>query len=90
MRYRYRDPFKLIPKKDYIEYLYSTVFNTKDFNRHIDITADSIGIHRDIVYDVVTSYWIDIAMVINSYQKTLTKINIYGFFSLKLLKGKRL
>ena len=90
MGYWSKEPYKLIPKKDYIDYLQKTVFNTEDFNKHIDITADSLGIHRDIVYDVVTSYWIDIAMVINSYQKKLTKINIYGFFSLKLLKGNRL
>jgi len=84
---RFKLPFKLMPNEDYIEYLHSYVFNTEHFNKHIDLTASSLDIHRDIVYDVVTSYWIDIALVINAYHKKATKINIYGFFSLKILKG---
>ena len=81
---------KNIPRKNLKEYLHNEVFNTTEFNTHIEQTAFNLQLHKQIVRDVVVSYFTNIAIAINTVRKIKTKINVYGFFSIWIEKGRRI
>lgn len=80
----------LIDKKQADAYLKQEVFDTEEFNLHVERTAGSLDLHPQLVKDVLVSYWTNIFYVLNTVQKFNLKINVYGFFSLVYLKGKNL
>ena len=66
------------------------MFDTADFNMHVEQTAAVLDIDPKIVKDVLVSYWTNIFYVLNTVQKFNLKINVYGFFSIVYMKGKNL
>ena len=66
------------------------VFDTPSFKEHIKEVSYLTKIDEQIVQDVLLSYFKNIMKVLNTYQRITTKINIYGFLSLFIQKGKHL
>lgn len=80
----------MIPKDRADTYLKENVFDTADFDLHVERTANSLDLDKQIVRDVLISYWSNIFYLLNTVQKINLKINVYGFFSLVYMKGKNL
>jgi hypothetical protein len=80
----------LVSKAKAQKYLREQVFDTADFNAHVEQTAAVLDINPEIVKDVLVSYWTNIFYVLNTVQKINFKINVYGFFSINYMKGKTL
>lgn len=66
------------------------VFNIVSFNKHIVEVSLKTKINEKIVEQVLKSYFTNILIVINTIRKIKTKINVYGFFSIIIEKGKRI
>ncbi len=73
--------------KDLLE---QDVFITAHFNKHIIEVSLKTKIDEKIVEQVLKSYFTNILIVINTVRKIKTKINVYGFFSIFIEKGKRI
>lgn len=89
-KYWFKDELKNIPKDNLKRYLHDMVFSTPEFNLNVKQTAQNLNIDEKIAYDVLVSYFTNIALVINTVRKIKTKINIYGFFSITVEKGRRI
>jgi hypothetical protein len=89
-KYSFRQVLKNIPKDKAKEYLHTNVFDTAEFNIHVQRVAFNLKLDERIVRDVLVSYFTNIMLLINSKRKLKTKINVYGFFSLIVEKGNRL
>ena len=81
---------KNIPKHKLKEYLNNEVFNNEAFKLHVKQVAFNLEIDEKIVKDVLVRYFTNVALVINTVRKIKTKLNIYGFFSLLIEKGRKL
>jgi hypothetical protein len=71
------------------EYLQGNVFDTDNFKEHVSQVAINLNIDESIVRDVLVSYFTNIFYLINTVRKIKTKINIYGYFSLTVERGRR-
>lgn len=72
------------------ELLEKDVFSKVHFNKHIVEVSLKTKIDEKIVEQVLKSYFTNILIVINTVRKIKTKINVYGFFSIFIEKGKRI
>lgn len=79
-----------VPKEKADTYLREQVFDTSEFNVHVERTAAVLDVDPQIVKGVLVSYWSNIFYLLNTVQKVNLKINVYGFFSLVYTKGKNL
>lgn len=73
--------------KDFLE---KEIFASNHFLSHVKEVSYKTNIDEEIVKDVLRSYFTNIHLVINTVRKIKTKINIYGYFSLFIHKGKRI
>lgn len=71
------------------EYLQVNVFDTDNFKEHVSQVAINLNVGESMVRDVLVSYFTNIFYLINTVRKIKTKINIYGYFSLTVEKGRR-
>ncbi len=88
-KYFFRRPLKIFTKQECSEYLNRNVFDTPEFEDHVNQVAVNINIDQRIVKDVLVSYFTGVMLLINSTRKIRTKINIYGYFSIIVEKGDR-
>lgn len=88
-KYYFDIELKNISKEKLKEYLHNEVFKSDAFKLHVKQVAFNLKIDESIVKDVLVSYFTNVALVINTVRKIKTKINIYGFFSLTVEKGKK-
>ena len=88
-KYIFREPLKNISKENINSYLAKNVFETNDFQKHVNQVALNLKIDESIVRDVLISYFTNVMYIINTTRKLRTKINIYGFFSIVIDKGNR-
>lgn len=88
-KFYFNKELKNLPHDYLREYLHNEVFTTVEFNTHIEQTASILQLNTEIVRDVVTSYFTNIILVINTVRRVQTKINVYGFFSIWIEKGRR-
>ncbi len=80
--------FRNIYKKDIKILLEEEVFSNEQFIEQVKYVSLKTNIDEKIVKEVLTSYFTNILIVINSIRKVTTKINVYGFFSLIIRKGR--
>lgn len=88
-KYSFKEPLKNIPKDKAREYLDKQVFSTEHFKKHVDQVATNLKLSPELVNDVLVSYFTNVFFMLNTTRKIKTKINLYGFFSLSVLKGDR-
>ena len=79
-----------LTKQQIMKLLDEDVFITVHFNKHIVEVSLKTKIDEKIVEEVLKSYFTNILIVINTVRKIKTKINVYGFFSIFIEKGKRI
>ena len=77
-------------KSQVIKMLEEDVFSKDDFIEHVKEVSLKTKIDERIVKDVLKSYFTNIVFVMNRVLKVKTKINIYGFLSLIIGKGRRI
>ncbi len=80
--------FRNIFKKDIKILLEEEVFSNQQFIDQVKQVSLKTKMDEKIVKEVLTSYFTNILIVINSIRKVVTKINVYGFFSLTIKKGR--
>lgn len=88
-KYYFRMPLPILTRKECSEYLHKNVFDTPEFEVHVNQVAVNLKIDQRIVKAVLISYFTNVMILINSTRKIKTKINIYGFFSIIVEKGDR-
>lgn len=86
----HRYDFPLLNKTQIKDVLHNDAFDLEEFDRHVKEVAFKTKIDEEIVRSVIESYFTNIVLVINSVRKLKTKINVYGFLTLFVEKGKRL
>lgn len=89
-KYYFKHDLTHMAHKEHMNFLNKEVFETEEFNKDIEQVAQNMKINKEIVRDVVVSYFYNIFKVINTVRKIKTKINIYGYFSLLVEKGSRI
>ena len=82
--------FKNMTKKQIKYMLEREVFSKDKFKQHVLETSHKTKIDIVIVEKVLKNYIFNVVLVINTVRKIKTKINIYGFFSLIVEKGKNI
>ena len=88
-KYYFRKPLQNFTRQECSEYLHKNIFDTPEFEVHVNQVAVNIKIDKRIVKAVLVSYFTNVMILINSTRKIKTKINIYGFFSIIVDKGDR-
>lgn len=65
-------------------YLNEEVFKKQDFINNIQEVADAEDKHYDVIYTVISLYFVDIFydIIINIQERIMVKINIYGYLFL--------
>ena len=65
-------------------YLHNEVFKRDDFINNIQEVADAEEKHYDVIYTVITLYFVDIFydIIMNIQKRRMVKINIYGYLFL--------
>lgn len=86
----FRKKFKNLTRKEISNLLESEVLNSPDFNEHITEVSFKTKIDKEIVKDILKSYFTNILVVINTVRKIKTKINVYGHFFITIEKGTRI
>lgn len=66
------------------------VFSTIEFQNHVSEVALLTNVKRHLVEKILTDYFTNILIVINTVRKFKTKINIFAFLHLIIEKGKRI
>ena len=89
-KYTFRKELKNIPHDKFKKYIEDQIFSSPDFNKHIKQTSINLNINEDVVREVVQHYFLHIGYAINTVRKIKTKINIFGYFSLFVEKGRRI
>lgn len=89
-KYFLKQEFKNMPKNEIPGFLEREVFNSNHFKEHVKEVSFKTEIDEEIVSDILKSYFTNITIVINTFRKIKTKINVYGFFSLIVKEGKRI
>lgn len=79
---------KVFPRKKIPSLLEEEVFSNVHFINHVKEVSFKTNINEKIVAEVLKSYFTNIFKVMNSIRKFKTKINVYGFFSLIVMKGR--
>jgi hypothetical protein len=82
--------FKNLNKKQINTLLEQDVFSKPHFRQHVIEVSLKTKIDEKIVEEVLKSYFTNILIVINTFRKIKTKINVYGFFSIHIEKGNRI
>ena len=88
-KFAFKEELKNIPKDKAVEYLNKQVFDTEHFAHHVNQVSTNLKLDQRLVRDVLVSYFTNIFFMINTVRKIKTKINLFGFFSLSVLKGSR-
>ena len=86
----YKRVFVNLNRKQIDILLEQDVFSKPHFIEHIKEVSLKTKIDEKIVEEVLKSYFTNILIVINKIRKIKTKINVYGFFSIHIEKGKRI
>jgi len=79
--------FKNLTRKEIVCLLENEVLNSPEFNEHITEVSFKTKIDKEIVKDILKSYFTNILVVINTVRKVKTKINVYGHFFITIKKG---
>lgn len=88
-KFIFPNDLKNISKSRAKGYLQENVFDTENFNEHVSQVSINLNVDEKIVKDVLVSYFTNIFYIINTVRKVKTKINIYGYFSLTVERGRR-
>jgi hypothetical protein len=88
--FRPKSRFKItqLNRKEIDAYLKSEVFDVSQFQEHIKETSFILNIEESIVSNTVKRYIKKISYMMHSVRSIRTKINIIGFFSFWVEKGR--
>lgn len=87
--YFFKKDFYLLTKEEVNERLEQDVFSQPEFKQQVKEVSYNLKISEIIVEDVLRHYFTNICYLINTVRKVVTKVNIYGFCSIYIKKGKR-
>lgn len=88
IKYIFPDELKNIPRDKGKAYLEETIFSSEHFAKHIEQVSINLKVDEAIVRDVLVSYFSNIFFMCNTVRKFKTKINLYGFCSIIVTKGR--
>lgn len=84
-----KEDIRLLSRQEIDSRMEMEVFSTEDFRNHVKEVSENLNIDQEIVRDVLIHYFKSITVIVNTVRKTLTKINIHGFLSIEIEKGRK-